>query len=179
DAFGATPAIPPYFHESALLWQEIMSIDGAKTIQRIAFKNDRSHPLSAYIKERTFATASVHKYLSWAITGASFFKPSSKRRQKINAMLKQGDKQLGSYSHKRLLIVPLDHPDAITPGNVYREIFSIKKTFLQYMPYVAYANAWGLPSLTVPVGTDENDMPIGVQIISSNGNEEAIFQLGE
>ncbi|HLR09486.1 MAG TPA: amidase [Bacillota bacterium] len=129
DAFGATPAIPPYFHESALLWQEIMSIDGAKTIQRIAFKNDRSQPLAAYIKERTFRTASVHKYLSWAITGASFFKPSAKRRQKINAMLKQGDKELVSYLQKRLLIFPVYHTGALTHGNVYREIFSIKKTF--------------------------------------------------
>ncbi|HLR09485.1 MAG TPA: amidase family protein [Bacillota bacterium] len=63
---------------------------------------------------------------------------------------------------------------------MFTEKFSrLRKLFLQYMPYVAYANVWGLPSLTVPVGTDENDMPIGVQIISSNGNEEAIFQLGE
>ena len=47
------------------------------------------------------------------------------------------------------------------------------------MPYVAYANVWGLPSLTIPGGVDEAGMPIGVQLISKNGNEEALFQLGE
>ncbi|HEX6922798.1 MAG TPA: amidase family protein, partial [Bacillales bacterium] len=59
------------------------------------------------------------------------------------------------------------------------ELFSIRKTFLRYMPYIAYANVWGLPALTVPVGVDEHGMPIGVQLISKNGNEDALFKLGE
>lgn len=46
------------------------------------------------------------------------------------------------------------------------------------MPFVAYANTWGLPVLTVPVGTDKNGMPIAIQIIGKNGNEDAIFKLG-
>ena len=46
------------------------------------------------------------------------------------------------------------------------------------MPFVAYANVWGLPSLTIPIGQDENHMPIAIQIISRIGNESAIFQLG-
>src|SRR5699024_568082 len=92
DTMKATPAIPPYFHDSALLWQEIMSIDGGASIRKIAFKNDRTLPLAAYIKEKISRKAPVHKYLSWAITGASLFKPSAKRRREINAMLKQGDK---------------------------------------------------------------------------------------
>jgi len=44
---------------------------------------------------------------------------------------------------------------------------------------VAYANTWGLPSLTVPAGVDDKGLPIGIQLISRNGNEEALFQLGE
>lgn len=47
------------------------------------------------------------------------------------------------------------------------------------MPYIAYANVWGLPSLTLPVGFDENKLPIGIQIISKIGNEDAIFRLGK
>ena len=37
----------------------------------------------------------------------------------------------------------------------------------------------GLPSLTIPVGIDEAGMPIAVQLISKNGNEDALFKLGE
>ncbi|MDY0408790.1 amidase family protein [Paracerasibacillus soli] len=62
---------------------------------------------------------------------------------------------------------------------MYEEIFSIKKTFKQYMPFVAYANVWGLPSLTLPVGSDENGMPIGIQLMSRVGNEQALFDIGK
>lgn len=47
------------------------------------------------------------------------------------------------------------------------------------MPYVAYANVWGLPALTIPVGEDEDGLPISIQIIGQNGNEELIFKLGD
>ncbi|MFZ3578743.1 amidase family protein [Virgibacillus sp. DJP39] len=50
---------------------------------------------------------------------------------------------------------------------------------MNYMPYVAYANVWGLPALTIPVGKDESGMPISIQIMSSNGNEDALFRLGK
>ena len=55
----------------------------------------------------------------------------------------------------------------------------MRRTYLRYMPFIAYANTWGLPSLIVPVAEDQEGMPIGLQIISRVGNEDAIFQLGE
>src|SRR5699024_208285 len=83
------------------------------------------------------------------------------------------------YLNDRLLIFPVYHTAARPHGEVYKEIFSIRKTFKKYMPYIAYANVWGLPALTLPIGTDENNLPISIQIISINGNEDKIFQLGE
>lgn len=47
------------------------------------------------------------------------------------------------------------------------------------MPYLAYANVWGLPSLTIPVGKDKEGMPIALQLMSKTGNEHALFQLGK
>lgn len=90
-----------------------------------------------------------------------------------------GHEEINSYLQQRILIMPVYHSTAPIHGKLYSEIFSIKKTFLKYMPYVAYPNVWGLPSLTMPVGEDETGLPIGVQLISCNGNEEALFQLGE
>ena len=46
------------------------------------------------------------------------------------------------------------------------------------MPFTAYANVWGLPALTIPVAEDADGMPISIQIIGLEGNENAIFQLG-
>lgn len=94
-------------------------------------------------------------------------------------IIQQGDELLKTYLDKRLLIMPVYYQSALDHGQVFKEIFSIRKTYLQYMPYTAYANVWGLPALTIPVGEDEKNMPIGVQIISSIGNEDAIFRLGK
>ena len=113
------------------------------------------------------------------IIGASLFKPSSKRKKEIESIVSNGDKTLDDYLNERILIFPVYHSAAPKHGVVYKEIFSIRKTFQSYLPYVAYANVWGLPSLTIPVGTDNSGMPIGVQLMCKNGDEDALFQLGE
>lgn len=50
---------------------------------------------------------------------------------------------------------------------------------MKYLPFVTYANVWGLSSLTIPIAKDVNNMPIGLQIISTIENETAIFELGK
>lgn len=167
---------PPLYQKSALLWQLIMSIDGASQMSKEAFPH--SFALVQFIKEKLTKTSDYHSYLTWAIIGANLFKPSKQQLSDVEQQIQEGDTLISSYLHKRLLILPVYHRAAPNHGELYAEIFSIRKTFLRYMPFVAYANVWGLPSLTVPIG-EEDGMPIGIQIISYNGNEDAIFQLGE
>jgi Asp-tRNA(Asn)/Glu-tRNA(Gln) amidotransferase A subunit family amidase len=171
--------LPPYFEDSALLWQEIMSSDGGKQIEKEAFNHDRSRVWKAYTKERLTKKTDVHPYLAWAIIGTKLFKPSKSRLREIQRILAEGDSELKDYLDRRIVIFPVYHTGALKHGKLFEEIFSIRKTFLQFMPYVAYANVWGLPSLTIPVGRDENNMPIGVQLISRTGNEDALFRLGK
>jgi fatty acid amide hydrolase 2 len=52
-------------------------------------------------------------------------------------------------------------------------------SFKKYLPFIAYVNTWGLPSLTVPIAENAAGLPIGLQITSRVGNEDAIFQLGQ
>jgi len=179
DSFLTNRRMPPYFEESALLWQEIMSSDGSKLIEKEAFNNDRSNVFKAYTKEKLTQKTSIHPYLSWAIIGAKLFKPSKSRMREIKRILAEGDQEIKDYLHNRLLIFPVYHNGAPDHGKVFQEIFSIRKTFLQYMPYIAYANVWGLPSLTIPVGRDENDMPIAIQLMGSTDKEDALFRLGK
>ncbi|XKE95610.1 amidase [Metaplanococcus flavidus] len=177
--FEVEREMPPYFGDSATVWQEIMSIDGAGDARKEAYGGSPGSLYNSYIKERMTGNSEVHRYLSWALIGASLFKPSDKRLEKIREFLQHGDHILEHYLKERILIMPVYHKTAPKHGVVYREIFSIRKTFRQYMPYVAYANTWGLPSLTIPLGSDDKGLPIGIQLISRNGNEEALFQLGE
>lgn len=179
DDFDTKKAVPPFLDKAALIWQEIMSVDGGENIAKLAFGQNERKDVKEYMKELVSGKSDIHRYLSWALIGANLFKPSKKRVEEIEAFLAQGDAQLDEYLENRILILPVYHTSALEHGKVYSEIFSVRKTYLKYMPYVAYANVWGLPSLTIPIQTDSNDMPIAVQIISKNGNEDALFQLGE
>lgn len=171
--------IPPFFQDSALIWQEIMAIDGGKSIAQSANLHSHLSVGKQFIKEKLTRRSDYHHYLTWALIGARLFKPSQKRVRQIEAIIKQGDDRLNEFLSKRILVIPVYHRSAPPHGHLYREIFSVKKTFKKYMPYVAYANVWGLPSLTIPVGVDQHNMPIAIQLISKVGNEEALFRLGQ
>lgn len=179
EEFATEVTEPPFFNEASLMWQEIMSIDGAHNIAEIAFGERNVQPLREYLKERLTGKAELHRYLTWAILGAKMFKPSQKRIENIGESLEQGDAWLDQYLAQRVLIFPVYHRTAPPHGELYKELFSIRKTFLKYMPYIAYANVWGLPVLTIPVGTDGDGLPIAVQLIGRNGNEGILFQLGK
>lgn len=176
--FGVDDEQPPMYEEAALLWQLIMSIDGADNVAREAFHNQNTNRVKEWLKEILFKKSDWHLYLTWALIGAKTFKPSLKKVKEMEEMIEQGDQLVRNYLQNRLLILPVYHSPALPHGEVYKEIFSIRKTFLTYMPFVAYANTWGLPSLIVPVGEEEG-LPVTIQIISNVGNEDAIFQLGE
>ncbi|WP_283153276.1 amidase [Guptibacillus hwajinpoensis] len=172
-------ANPPFFEEAALMWQQMMSIDGGADMAKLMLENDKASPIGEYMKEKLFRSSDVHPYLSWALIGTKLFKPNQKQIKQIHASLKRGDEILVDYLDDRILIMPVYHSPAPLHGELYQELFSIRKTFLNYMPYIAYANVWGLPSLTIPIGTSKEGLPIGVQLVSRVGHEEALFQLGE
>ena len=178
ELYQTSYSIPPYFDQSAIIWQELMSIDGGNEIKQLAFNTDRPNVWKEYMKEITTNKTTTHEYLSWALIGAKLFKPSSKRVKEIETFMEDGDRALDIYLKNRMLLFPVYHRTAHKHGELYKEIFSMKKTYKRYMPYIAYANVWGLPSLTIPVGFDTNGLPIGVQIISKSGNESSLFRLG-
>lgn len=177
--FDIDERLPPHFADAARIWQEIMSIDGAKHIRQQMSEEGRLHPWKEYLRERTRGDSVVHRYLSWALIGAAMFQPSSRRMSEIQRYIADAERDVTDYFAQKIAILPVYHRAAPLHGQLYKEIFSIRKTYLKVMPYVAYANVWGLPALTVPICEDRNGMPIGVQLITRNGNEEALFQLGE
>lgn len=177
--FSVRDEQPPLYEQAALLWQLIMSIDGAEQVAATAFCDRPVRPIREFLREKVFKRSELHDYFTWAIIGARLFKPNAARLTDIEATLQAGDEQLAHYFQNRVLILPVYHTPAPAHGQVYKQIFSIRKKYLSYMPYAAYANVWGLPALTVPVGTSSDGLPIAVQVVSSVGNEDAIFALGE
>ncbi|GAB3549444.1 amidase [Noviherbaspirillum agri] len=175
---GVAEDAPPLFDKMALWWQQVMSVDGGAGIARLAFDNDAPRPWAEYLKEVTRNRSSYHRYLTWALIGASMFRPSGKKWSALLAELAEADAAMARYLHKRVLVLPVYHSAALPHGGVYGEIFSIRRRFLKVMPYVAMVNVLGLPALTVPVGRDERGMPVAVQLVASVGNEQALFHAG-
>ncbi|HJV72751.1 MAG TPA: amidase [Noviherbaspirillum sp.] len=171
-------AFPPFFEKMALWWQLAMSVDGGAGIASLAYNGETPRPWAGYIKEIASKKTPHHRYLTWALIGASLFQPSPKKWSGLIAQLKQADAAVAQYLANRVLVLPVYHSAALHHGGVYGEIFSVRRTFLRVMPYVAMVNVFGLPALTVPVGTDENGMPVAVQLVAAVGNEQALFHVG-
>lgn len=177
--FQVVEEIPPHYDSASLIWQQIMAINGAEHVLKLLSNEGEANPVTEYMKERLTGKSEIHSYLSWALIGAKLFKTSEQKLEEIKKMLATGDQELSTYFDKQILILPVYHETAQKHGKLYGELFSIRKTYLKYMPYISYANVWGLPALTIPIAHDESSMPIAIQLISKVGNEEAIFQLGE
>ena len=100
DEFTTEKTIPPFFKETSRLWQEIMSIDGAAGPGKEAFGDETVRPIRAYLTELVNGKAKVHRYMSWALIGASLFKPSDKRIKEIEEFVTHGDEILNDYLHE-------------------------------------------------------------------------------
>ncbi len=170
---------PPMFDELTTMWQLIMSIDGGNGIREAATPPGKGYnPFTAYLKEKIAGNSDYHFYLSWALIGTTLFKPTKKQKKELVHHLEKAVQENKRFLDNNVLILPVYHSPAQEHGKVYKELFAITKSYRKYLPYVAYANTLGLPSLTVPVGEDAEGLPIAFQVISNVGNEKAIFHFG-
>lgn len=170
---------PPGYQEAVNLWQLAMSIDGAKGVTEAAFGGQSPHLFREYLKEKLWHSSDLHHFLTWAIIAAKITAPRQTQIPKIEKAIAEGDLRVAEFFEERLLILPVYHRAAPVHGKVIQELFSLRMTFRRYLPFVAYANTWGLPALIVPVAEDQEGLPIALQIISQVGNEDAIFQTGK
>src|SRR5699024_4987190 len=129
--YDTSYSIPPYFNQSATVWQELMSIDGGKEIMQLAFNTDRPNIWKHYLKEKTTNKTKTHQYLSWALIGANLFKPSTKRKKEIKTFIEEDNSTHEHYIKNNILLFPVYHRSALKHGELYKEIFSIKKTYTQ------------------------------------------------
>lgn len=172
--------LDPALHldQAALWWQKIMSFDGGESIIDIIANGKWSTIYKQYVKSLFGMKTPLHPYITWTTIGMKVFQPKEKEWELLLKDLQQARQEIHQALQKQILILPVYHSAATNHGKVYREIFSIRKTYLQYMPYVAYANTFALPSLVIPIGEDEGGMPISVQLITANGQEAALFHAG-
>ena len=91
------------------MWQNIMSIDGAREMAEIAFGANPIRPLPEYLKEVFFHSSPLHRYFTWALLAAKLVKPSPRTLRDIEKTITEGDPKITEYLDSRLLILPVYH----------------------------------------------------------------------
>ncbi|MBH8597214.1 MULTISPECIES: amidase [unclassified Thermoactinomyces] len=170
---------PPYLAESAQWWQWIMSVDGSKYLIGEILEMRMRHVATEWLKAKAGLPHRLHPYLTWALIASRLFKPTASTWRRFMEAFSLAKTTVQNYLQSRVLILPVYHSTAPAHGQQYREIFSVRRTFRKFLPFITYANTFGLPSLTLPVGEDENGMPLAVQLITATGQEELLFRLGK
>src|SRR5690606_13626325 len=89
--FTTANVLPPLFSESALIWQQVMSIDGAKHIEDLMSERGELRRVNEYLREKLRRNSDIHSYLSWALIGARTFRPTAKRIEEIRDLFQRGD----------------------------------------------------------------------------------------
>lgn len=170
---------PPFMKDVALKWQLIMSEGGAEDIVKHAYKGTGRSPMGDLIRAKLGLKALNHPYLSWGIIGANLFAPNEKQMVEIREFIRDGTEMIEQLvGSKGVFLIPTYPSPAKKHGKIYSEIFSIKKSFRWVLPYIAFANVFGLPALVVPCGRSREGLPIGLQVVSTVGNEHLVFRVG-
>lgn len=179
EDFKTIREIPPYFHESAFVWQKNMSIEGSDQLKPLLSENKKVSVVKEFVKEKLTGRSAISAKLSWAMIGADMFRTTARELESIRETTRDAHAKLDEYFNHAILIIPTYHEAAQKHGKQYGELFAVNKSYRWFIPYISYANAWGLPSLVLPAGRDQAGMPISIQLITKNGQEDALFQFGE
>ena len=176
--FPIDQKLPPYFFDATQMWLWIMSFDGAKSFIDQTGLSHTGGVMWDWIKAKTGFKPRYHTYLTWVLLAAAFFSPSSRTWKDLLLQWRKKKMEVYDSLQHRILILPVYHSPALPHGKFFREVFSIRQTLFKYLPQVTYANAFGLCALTIPIGESADRLPVAFQLVTTPGQEDALFQLG-
>ena len=169
---------PDFMKDVAEIWQLIMCEDRAEGAIALAYPEHPKGFIGDYLKAKLGLKAKHHPYLSWAIIGTNLFSPNEKQHRRIEDFLHEGEKIIDDLLTPRgVFVIPTYPTPAKRHGKVYGEIFSLTMSLRRVLPFVALPNVFGLPSMVVPCGMSRDGLPIGLQVISTVGNEDTLFRV--
>lgn len=124
------------------------------------YKNTRSEGFGEEVKRRIM--------LGTFVLSASYYDAFYTKAQKVRRLIKdQTEKILSEYD---FVVLPTTPTTAFEIGSVSDSL----EMFLADL-YTVQASVSGVPAISIPFGNDTEDMPIGVQIMSSHFSEEKLL----
>jgi len=111
------------------------------------------------------------------VSGAQYSEQYYNRAQKVRTLIRKDYEDIfnpkGAYRLDALL-TPTTPTTAFPIGDVYGD-----SVLMQYADqFTVTANHAGVPGLSMPAGLDQNNLPIGIQLLGADYTEEKLFRIG-
>jgi aspartyl-tRNA(Asn)/glutamyl-tRNA(Gln) amidotransferase subunit A len=106
------------------------------------------------------------------VLSAGYYDAYYKKALQVRTLLKQSFDQV--FSQYDAILAP------VAPTTAYRIGEKTQDPLEMYMGdvYTVPVNIAGLPALSLPVGTDSQGLPIGMQLIGKAFSEPKLYQIG-
>ena len=125
------------------------------------YDNTRSQGFGAEVKRRIF--------LGTFVLSASYYDAYYTKAQKARKMIR--DQTLEILKSHDLLLSPVSPTTAFELGSHTKDPVEMYLSDL----FTVHASVCGLPAISIPTGSDNNDLPIGMQLTGGDFEEEKLF----
>lgn len=130
---------------------------------RDMYLNSRSEGFGKEVKRRIM--------LGTYVLSSGYYDAYYRKAQKVRRLIKEDFDNV--FSEVDLLITPTTPTVAFKIGEKSDDPLQMYLSDI----YTTSANLAGIPGMNIPIGKNSENMPIGMQILSQQFNEEKIFQL--
>ncbi|MBD3290371.1 Asp-tRNA(Asn)/Glu-tRNA(Gln) amidotransferase subunit GatA [candidate division KSB1 bacterium] len=145
--------------------------DGA----RYGVRADEVHSLEQmYVKSRSEGFGNEVKrriMLGTYALAAGYYDKYYRKAQKVRTLIKRDFEK--AFTRCDCLITPTSPTTAFKIGEKTDEPLAMYLSDI----YTVTANLAGIPGMSIPCGTDENGLPIGLQLLAAPFQEEKIFRI--
>jgi len=106
------------------------------------------------------------------ILSAGYYDAYYKQAQKVRTLVKEDFSQ--AFAQVDVILTPT------TPTTAFRLGEKTSDPLSMYLSdaFTVGANIAGIPGLSLPIGRDKNNLPIGLQLLANYWQEEKLFQVG-
>jgi aspartyl-tRNA(Asn)/glutamyl-tRNA(Gln) amidotransferase subunit A len=128
------------------------------------YVNSRTEGFGAAVKRRIM--------LGTYVLSAGYYDAYYKKAQKVRRLIKQDFEN--AFKEVNLIITPTTPTTAFKIGEKTSDPLAMYLNDIFTTP----SNLSGNPSISIPAGKDDNGLPIGIQIIGKDFDEQGVLRLG-
>jgi aspartyl-tRNA(Asn)/glutamyl-tRNA(Gln) amidotransferase subunit A len=127
------------------------------------YKNSRSEGFGQEVKRRIM--------LGTYVLSAGYYDAYYRKAQKVRRLIKRDFDE--AFKQVDVILTPTTPTTAFKIGEKSNDPLQMYLSDI----YTTSANLAGIPGMSIPIGKDSINLPIGLQLLASQFQEEKLFQL--